>query len=190
MFHFENLFRNQFFSLEKSTVKDKNGYFYRLIEPDSVLIIPFDRMGNVYLVEQFRPVMAERTLEFPAGAIDKAETPSVAASREVLEETGMTCHTLVAVSGGMYCLPNRVKSKVYIYVALVENEGAKIPLVETSVQVCERQTLSAHISSGLFKQVAGLGALYLANKLFGLNILSVDTKILIGAFEEVRQSQC
>ena len=190
MFHFENLFRNQFFSLEKSTVKDKNGYFYRLIEPDSVLIIPFDRMGNVYLVEQLRPVMAERTLEFPAGAIDKAETPNMAASREVLEETGMTCHTLVAVSGGMYCLPNRVKSKVYIYAALVGNEGVDMPLVETSVQVCERPTLSAYISSGLFKQVAGLGGLYLANNFFGLDLLSVDRNTLVGAFKKVGQSQC
>lgn len=188
LLQFERLITNQFFSLEKSTSQDENGHFYRLVEPDSVLIIPFDRMGNVYLVEQLRPAMVERTLEFPAGAVCKDEMPSLAASREVLEETGMKCHTLMAVSGALYCLPNRVKSKLYVYVALVENSEIDFTLVETCLRVCERQVLRADILSGLFRQVAGLGGLYLANNFFGFDILSVERKTLVGAFEKVRQS--
>lgn len=180
---FKTLISNKFFSLEKSGTQDAHGYFYRLVEPDSVVILPFDSMGNVYLVEQFRPAVGKRTLEFPAGAIIRGEAPSVAASRECLEETGMKCCSFVAVSGELYCLPNRVKSNLYVYVALVENAGLGINLVETSLKICERQVLVMKISSGLFRHAAGLGGLYLANNFFGFDVLSASTKKLVDSLK-------
>jgi 8-oxo-dGTP pyrophosphatase MutT (NUDIX family) len=72
--------------------------------PDAVIIIPLlkkkvnndDQAGIVkdddildtILVEQFRPPVGQATLEFPAGLIDKDETPEHAALRELREETG------------------------------------------------------------------------------------------------------
>ena len=45
---------------------------------------PYDTL----LVEQFRPPVGKKTFEFPAGLIDKGETPEQAALRELREETG------------------------------------------------------------------------------------------------------
>ncbi|KAG7362133.1 NUDIX family hydrolase [Nitzschia inconspicua] len=65
---------------------------------DAVIIIPLlqkkgtageeDLILDTLLVEQFRPPVRQPTLEFPAGLIDKDETPESAALRELKEETG------------------------------------------------------------------------------------------------------
>lgn len=54
-----------------------------------VMIIPrLKHSGNFILVEQFRPALGSKTLEFPAGLIDEGESAQQAAERELLEETG------------------------------------------------------------------------------------------------------
>lgn len=54
-----------------------------------VMMIPrLKHSGDFILVEQFRPALGERTLEFPAGLVDEGESPQQAAIRELLEETG------------------------------------------------------------------------------------------------------
>ena len=65
--------------------------------PDAVIIIPIlkssklqESVMETILVEQYRPPCATHTLEFPAGLIDKGESPKQAALRELWEETGFT----------------------------------------------------------------------------------------------------
>jgi len=48
----------------------------------------YDDVFDTLLVEQYRPPLGKRTLEFPAGLIDEGETPQEAALRELHEETG------------------------------------------------------------------------------------------------------
>ncbi|XP_053572447.1 ADP-sugar pyrophosphatase [Bombina bombina] len=59
---------------------------------DGVAIIPVLQRTLHYecmvLIKQFRPPMGSYCLEFPAGLIDKNETPQQAALRELEEETG------------------------------------------------------------------------------------------------------
>ena len=62
---------------------------------DAVVILPLlSRSGahvhvlETILVEQFRPPVDRKTLELPAGLIDKGESASAAALRELKEETG------------------------------------------------------------------------------------------------------
>jgi ADP-ribose pyrophosphatase len=62
-------------------------------KPDAVVIIPIlksskSKILDTILVSQFRPPMAQKTLEFPAGLVDKGERPEETAVRELLEETG------------------------------------------------------------------------------------------------------
>ena len=52
---------------------------------------------EVLLVSQFRPPIRSLSLEFPAGLIDGAEKPAVAALRELKEETGFV-GSVVSVS--------------------------------------------------------------------------------------------
>jgi ADP-ribose pyrophosphatase len=55
---------------------------------DFVVIVAVTRENRLLLVRQYRPAVAEVTLELPAGHIDPGETPEQAARRELLEETG------------------------------------------------------------------------------------------------------
>jgi len=61
--------------------------------PDAVIIIPIlksikNNTLETIVVEQYRPPIASYAMEFPAGLVDKNETPEHAAMRELWEETG------------------------------------------------------------------------------------------------------
>lgn len=56
--------------------------------PGAAAIIPVLDDGRIILVEQFRNALGHKTLEIPAGGIEKGETPLQCVAREVEEETG------------------------------------------------------------------------------------------------------
>jgi 8-oxo-dGTP pyrophosphatase MutT (NUDIX family) len=62
--------------------------FYTLWQPDWVLILARTNHGNWVMTEQYRHGTGKIALEFPAGIIDKGETPEQAALRELQEECG------------------------------------------------------------------------------------------------------
>jgi ADP-ribose pyrophosphatase len=70
------------------SVEDELYEFYCIEAPDWVNIIPLTAGGDVVMIEQFRHGTEEITLEIPGGMVDPGESPSVAASREMVEETG------------------------------------------------------------------------------------------------------
>lgn len=55
----------------------------------AVGIIPIDREGNTWLVEQFRYTLDEYSWEIPMGAVPSEETYESGALRELKEETGL-----------------------------------------------------------------------------------------------------
>jgi 8-oxo-dGTP pyrophosphatase MutT (NUDIX family) len=52
-------------------------------------IVPIDENGNIYMVEQFRFVLNQPSLEIPEGGGDPSIDPLVSAKRELKEETGL-----------------------------------------------------------------------------------------------------
>ena len=62
--------------------------FYTLWQPDWVLILARTTEGKWVMTEQYRHGTGKIELEFPAGIIDKGETPEQAALRELQEECG------------------------------------------------------------------------------------------------------
>lgn len=62
--------------------------FYTLWQPDWVLILARTCDGKWVMTHQYRHGTGEIALEFPAGIIDKGETPEQAAIRELQEECG------------------------------------------------------------------------------------------------------
>lgn len=62
--------------------------FYTLWQPDWVLILARTTESKWVMTEQYRHGTGKIALEFPAGIIDKGETPEQAAIRELQEECG------------------------------------------------------------------------------------------------------
>ncbi|XP_071960280.1 ADP-sugar pyrophosphatase-like [Antedon mediterranea] len=100
----ETIHKEKWLSLEKYTYKDPNGQerVWEVVERttkskqkdigDAVGIVAILKRALhhdcILLVRQYRPPIKGYCIEFPAGLIDKNETPSEAAIRELKEETG------------------------------------------------------------------------------------------------------
>ncbi|MFC1523130.1 NUDIX domain-containing protein [Elusimicrobiota bacterium] len=56
--------------------------------PGAVAIVPFLSKKKVILLKQYRYPVGKTILEFPAGKLDRGESPLACARRELLEETG------------------------------------------------------------------------------------------------------
>ena len=65
----------------------KREFYHYFEEPNNVIIIP--KINNHFiLVKQKREPIDKKNYEFPMGWIDKGESSSAAAKRELIEETG------------------------------------------------------------------------------------------------------
>jgi len=69
--------------------------FYVIEAPDWINVVPLTAGGEVVLIEQYRHGTAELSLEIPGGMVDEGESPSEAAGRELIEETGYAARELI-----------------------------------------------------------------------------------------------
>jgi len=66
----------------------EEGDYYYVRSPGAVMIVPFDDEGNVLLVRQYRYLLDEDSLEFPAGGLKPGRDPIDQARAELREEAG------------------------------------------------------------------------------------------------------
>lgn len=72
------------------SVKNRGGYFTIEDNLAQVIILPIVENKSIVMVHVYRPVLADNTLELPAGgAHNQDELPAEAAAREFREETGI-----------------------------------------------------------------------------------------------------
>ena len=110
--------------------------YYRINSPDGVIVLAITTSGRLILVRQFRPALGDYTLEFPAGGIDHGESPTAAAHRELIEETGFRCETLESVGVGHIML-NRHRAVLHAFFGreAVPAEAVRPGLLETRLSI-------------------------------------------------------
>jgi 8-oxo-dGTP pyrophosphatase MutT (NUDIX family) len=87
----EEVFKGKDINLRRLTVELASGKSFEADvaeRPDEVVIIPQISEKEIVLVKQFRRGVGETLLELPAGKIEKGESATTAAQRELEEETG------------------------------------------------------------------------------------------------------
>ena len=109
------IFKTNWFNIER--IKYNNADYYKFNHPNSVVILAITSEQKVITIEQFRPILSKKTLEFPSGSINKGETPLAAAKREMLEETGYISNKWKFLGKGVLRL-ERESSNNYYFLAL------------------------------------------------------------------------
>lgn len=96
-----------------------NGYPAELdviVHPGAVVIVPFISPREVLLLRQYRPSLEKYLWEFPAGTMNKGESPLVSAKRELQEETGYKAGRIRQI-GRIYPVPGYSTERMVIYKA-------------------------------------------------------------------------
>lgn len=97
----KTVFENEFFSVEESDHADAEGRpYFRIRQPDNVIVLAFTEDERLILVRQHRFATDGATLEAPGGHVDEGEAPEAAAAREMIEETGFRPGKLVSLGSG------------------------------------------------------------------------------------------
>ncbi len=93
--------------------------YFALELPDYTAICPRTRAGKIIIVRQYRPAIERYSWEFPAGLIDKAETPETSIQRELVEEAGYRVSKLVSL-GTFFPDVGRLSNKSHHFFGEVE----------------------------------------------------------------------
>lgn len=84
--------------------------------PGGALVIPVTDDGKLVLVRQYRFAAQGRLLEFPAGTVEKGESPLETVQREIQEETGYRAHQWQTL-GKFFLAPGYSDEIIYAFLA-------------------------------------------------------------------------
>jgi ADP-ribose pyrophosphatase len=71
---------------------------------------------DFYLIREYKYAIGRHILQLPSGSIDTGEQPLQAATRELLEETGLAADTWTPL-GLVYPYPTNIASAVHLFLA-------------------------------------------------------------------------
>jgi ADP-ribose pyrophosphatase len=134
----KSVYKTRLYDIEEIYPKfnNKKIKFYRIKSKESSVIIPFVD-GKFVLEKQYRPVVGKHIIEFPAGGIEKSETPIQNAKKELLEETGYVAKNIKHIFTA-YSSPGMLTEKCHFFYAynlkkekqhLEPDENIKVMLV-------------------------------------------------------------
>ena len=160
----EKVFETEWFSIDAVHYKSSaQKPYYRLSCDDSVEILAVTKHREIVLVRQFRPAVGISMLELPAGHVDGRESPEEAVRRELREETGYVCDSVIYL-GPFKISPSRINNTLHLFVG----RDAQLPTEkdkETNspeVVLVTLEEFKRLIGKGKFLEIAGIATYCLA----------------------------
>tara|TARA_Y100001970_G_scaffold12893_1_gene14694 strand:- start:11473 stop:12033 length:561 start_codon:yes stop_codon:yes gene_type:complete len=117
------------FSFEIKRVILPNGHegeYGSIIHPGAALAVPITNQGEVIILRQYRFAVSRYILEFPAGTLEKGETPLNSIKREIQEETGYSAKTWDNL-GILVPAPGYADEEIHLFLARDLSKLQKIP---------------------------------------------------------------
>ncbi len=115
----ETLFTGRRFRVvrRRQTLQDGSQHDREVIlHPGAVVILPLLPHDRLLLIRNHRAAVDETLIELPAGTLEPGEEPSVAARRELEEETGYRAGSLEFVHA-FWMSPGILRERMHLYVA-------------------------------------------------------------------------
>ncbi|WP_376099949.1 NUDIX hydrolase [Roseomonas sp. CCTCC AB2023176] len=161
--------KDRWINVSADAVRDLRGNvldpFYALTYPDWVQVVAITPAEELVLVRQYRHGAQAVTLELPAGAIDAADAdPTVAAARELREETGYEAPSYRVISS---LHPNTATHRNRSHAVLAEgavlrHDTAHEPGEDITVELWPLDRVVRGLSEGLLPQAMHVSGLLLA----------------------------
>lgn len=150
------MYRNPWLSVTEYEVIRPDGApgIYGVVNPgDNVTIVALDDERRVWVVEDFLYTLQRWSWFLPSGAIDSGEDPLRAASRELLEETGLRAARWDLL-GAYYLSPGTSTQRSYLYLARELTEGAPQREPAEAQMTARRMPLSTALAASRASETA------------------------------------
>ena len=170
------VFSTEWFSIEQECFNDleslKGKPYFRLKLPDGVMVLALTESDKIVLVRQFRPSIGAHSLELPSGSIDDSESPEQAAARELYEETGFRCGSLIPLGTGR-TIVSRTDSRIFAFLGLgAVRDSEYVGEAGIEVVVVDPARFKALVMSGELEPFSALAMLVLADWKLGRELVS------------------
>lgn len=113
------VYRNPWLRVREDQIERSNGVagIYGVVDKDDCAVIIPIAGDTVYLIEQFRYTIQERSLELPQGGWETADVvPEELARGELREETGLMAETMTPL-GWIWIAYGFARQKQHVYLA-------------------------------------------------------------------------
>jgi ADP-ribose pyrophosphatase len=141
----------------------KEAWLEVIEHPGSVVMVPVDADGGIWLVRQYRHAAGRKILELPAGTLEAGEDPAACAGRELREEIGMAAGTLTRI-GGFFLAPGYATEFMHVFLA-GDLHPDRIPGDEDEVLLPEKYSvaeLRKNLEEGNLEDAKTVAALAMA----------------------------
>jgi ADP-ribose pyrophosphatase len=95
------------------SLAEKEFHSFKQVDYVSMLAVTTD--ARIPLVRQYRPALEQFTLELPSGLLEPGEEPAEAASRELMEETGLVAGPTVMKIGHFVVDSGRLENRLWAF---------------------------------------------------------------------------
>ena len=161
------VFNTKWFNITKFNYGESE--YYKLNQSEGIVILPLTKKNELILIQQYRPCLKKKTIEFPAGALEKNETILNCAKRELLEETGYISKNWKLLGSGVLRL-ERENTKNYFFLArdcqfLKKNED------KNCVKFFGKKEFKRLIKKNKFDHIAATISLIWAKEKYNINFI-------------------